>query len=172
MNEVQVSLDDVGRVQLRRAGGDEGVYTLETTEALRAFFQAERDEQLGRWRDPQNPDMVVYPHDDVTITVLDEVDGKRFWWTRGDELDDHQERFPGFDTARAYFAAHPKPEPKPWEDAKEGDCWVLTIGGETSLWRRRESRELFWMDGEVPSGTTLKDATAGHRIWPEGEASE
>ena len=49
MNEVQVSLDDVGRVQLRRAGGDEGVYTLETTEALRAFFQAERDEQRGRW---------------------------------------------------------------------------------------------------------------------------
>ena len=67
MNEVQVSLDDVGRVQLRRAGGDEGVYTLETTEALRAFFQAERDEQLGRWRRHHKPEpssSVVFLHED------------------------------------------------------------------------------------------------------------
>ena len=67
MNEVQVSLDDVGRVQLRRAGGDEGVYTLETTEALRAFFQAERDEQLGRCRRHHKPEpssSVVFLHED------------------------------------------------------------------------------------------------------------
>ena len=67
MNEVQVSLDDVGRVQLRRAGGDEGVYTMETTEALRALFQAERDEQLGQWRrhhEPEPSSSVVFLHED------------------------------------------------------------------------------------------------------------
>ena len=30
-------------------------------EVLRAFFQAERDDALGRWRDPENPNVVVYP---------------------------------------------------------------------------------------------------------------
>ena len=67
MNEVQVSLDEFGRVQLRRAGGDEGVYTLETTEALRAFFQAERDEQLGQCRRHHKPEpssSVVFLHED------------------------------------------------------------------------------------------------------------
>ena len=107
MNEVQVSLDDVGRVQLRRAGGDEGVYTLKTTEALRAFFQAERDTELGRWRDTENPDMVAYrtPEDDDgsgrCILLLDENTGDNHWeW--------EHTASPG--PARRYFEAHPEPE--------------------------------------------------------------
>ena len=28
--------------------------------ALRAFFQEERDTELNRWRDPENPDTVCY----------------------------------------------------------------------------------------------------------------
>ena len=69
MNEVQVSLDDVGRVQLRRAGGDEGVYTLEAfwVQAAREYFQAERDEELGRCRRHHKPEpssSVVFLHED------------------------------------------------------------------------------------------------------------
>lgn len=30
-------------------------------QALREFFEHERDEALGRWRWPENPDCVVYP---------------------------------------------------------------------------------------------------------------
>ena len=81
MNEVHVDLDELGRVRLRRAGEGSGVYTLETTEALRAFFQAERDVELGRWRDTENTDMVAYrsPEDDDgygrCILLLDETTG-------------------------------------------------------------------------------------------------
>ena len=32
----------------------------EEMDELRAHLQAERDEALGRWRDPENPDIVVY----------------------------------------------------------------------------------------------------------------
>ena len=140
---------------------------------LREYFQAERDEELGRWRDPEIPDMVVYPHDDVTITVLDEVDGKRFWWTRGDELDAHQERFPGFDTARAYFAAHPKPEPKPWDTARPDEVWVLTINNYMEEVFRCGERGLYSLKTGNPIGSLLSCShnkiTAGRRIWPEGE---
>ena len=137
---------------------------------LREYFQAERDEQLGRWRDPEIPDMVVYPHDDVTITVLDEVDGKRFWWTRGDELDAHQERFPGFDTARAYFAAHP--EPKPWDAAKPDEVWALTINNDREEVFRCGEKGLYSLKTGNPIGSLLSCShnkiTAGRRIWPEG----
>ena len=140
---------------------------------LREYFQAERDEQLGRWRDPEIPDMVVYPHDDVTITVLDEVDGKRFWWTRGDELDARQERFPGFDTARAYFAAHPNP--KPWDAAQPDEVWALTINNDREEVFRCGEHGLYQLKTGNPIGSLLSCShnkiTAGRRIWPEGAAS-
>ena len=180
MNEVQVSLDDVGRVQLRRAGGDEGVYTLETTEALRAFFQAERDEQLGRWRDPENPNIVVYPIPAMNdqgdgygraVWVLDEAE-----MVSGTVLDDRHSH----SSASRYFAAHPQPqpEPKPWLEAKPGEVWVLTYAGiEETAWvadftwgappRFRQFKNLL-----NPIFTNDKHITAGRRIWPEGEASE
>ena len=130
MNEVQVSLDDVGRVQLRRAGGDEGVYTLETTEALRAFFQAERDDALGRWRDPENPNVVVYPYlnqDDGygrVVWVLDEAE-----MVSGTVLDDRHSH----SSASRYFAAHPQPEPRPpfaaYVDKNGSAVWVTDENG-------------------------------------------
>ena len=46
---VQVTLER-GMLRLRRGNPQaEGLYDQDTTNALRAFFQAERDEQLGRW---------------------------------------------------------------------------------------------------------------------------
>ena len=130
MNEVQVSLDDVGRVQLRRAGGDEGVYTLETTEALRAFFQAERDDALGRWRDTENPNVVVYPclnQDDGygrVVWVLDEAE-----MVSGTVLDDRHSH----SSASRYFAAHPQPEPRPpfaaYVDKNGSAVWVTDENG-------------------------------------------
>ena len=127
MNEVHVDLDELGRVRLRRAGEGFGVYTLETTEALRAFFQAERDDALGRWRDPENPDYVVYPrpdqdyHDGSCVLVLDELSGATW-------LDWERVALPG--PARRYFAAHADVEPrKPWHDAKAGEYWLVTLEG-------------------------------------------
>ena len=166
MNEVHVDLDELGRVRLRRAGEGSGVYTLETTEALRAFFQAERDEQLGWWRDPENPNIVVYrtPEDDDEdgrcVRVLDEHSGE-FW------LGWEHTASPG--PARRYFDAHP--EPKPWHAARP-DCdeiWVLTIHGcEQPVYVTEFGGEPAF---QVPGGETMSLShgaiTAGHRIWPE-----
>ena len=77
--------------------------------ALREYFQAERDEELGRWRDPEEPDYVAYPRPDLDdgdgrcVLVLDELSGA----TRTDW---EQIALPG--PADRYFTAHPLPEPE------------------------------------------------------------
>ena len=171
MNEVHVDLDELGRVRLRRAGEGSGVYTLETTEALRAFFQAERDEELGRWRDPENPNMVVYPHDDVNTTVHDETTGAYLNWSREQAEDDEYSHGFGFATARAYFAAHP--EPKPWDAAQPDEIWVLTINNDREEVFRCGENGLYSLKTGNPLGSLLSCShnkiTAGRRIWPEGE---
>ena len=130
MNKLQVGLDEVGRIHLSRAGYGNGIYTLETTEALRAFFQAERDEQLGRWRDPENPNIVVYPclnQDDGygrVVWVLDEAE-----MVSGTVLDDRHSH----SSASRYFAAHPQPEPRPpfaaYVDKNGSAVWVTDENG-------------------------------------------
>ena len=53
--------------------------------ALRAFFQEERDTELNRWRDPENPDMVCYGISDKThVRVLDECTGMSGFYDRND----------------------------------------------------------------------------------------
>lgn len=102
-----------------------------TQQALREFFQHERDKELGRWRWPENPDYVVYKApagervpDARHVTVSNESNGEAAWLfevgSGGVSGGDSWAR----DAARAYFAAHP--EPKPWHDAKPGEVWVVT----------------------------------------------
>ena len=129
MNKLQVGLDEVGRIHLSRAGYCNGIYTLETTEALRAFFQAERDEELDRWRDTENPDYVVYPGSVSLdwVVVLDESTG-------GTNVVFKQPRKPTKDSdfrlvADRYFATHLDPEPRPWEEAKAGEYWLVILEG-------------------------------------------
>ena len=167
MNKLQVDLDEVGRIHLSRAGYCNGIYTLETTEALRAFFQAEREEQLGWWRDPENPNTVVYPrpdhddHDGRCILLLNETTGDTgYEW----------ERLATSGPGLRYFAAHPQPEPKPWEEAEHEEIWVITANGDTgpalaTTSHRRGTGLAF----QTANGTLLDAAeiTAGRRIWPE-----
>lgn len=171
MNKLQVGLDEVGRIHLSRAGYCNGIYTLETTEALRAFFQAERDEALDRWRDPDNPDMVCYPvvGDLDAVWVVYEGDGSRYHATRTDweRIRPHYVS----ETARRYFAAHPEPEPRPWEEAKPGEVWVLTRWGTAETFLVTGS-EFITADLAVIVDLDDDSITAGRRIWPEGEASE
>ena len=167
MNEVHVDLDEVGRVRLRRAGEGSGVYTLEITEALRAFFQAERDTELDRWRDTGNPDYVVYPGSVNLdwVVVLDESTG-------GTDVVFKQPRKPPKDSAftlvaERYFAAHPDREPhKPWHDAKAGEYWAVTVNGERKLAYGGPQGLYSVADWMVFPNS---DITAGRRIWPEGE---
>ena len=137
-------------------------------EAARAFFQAERDDTLGRWRDPENPDCICYPvaGDPDDIWVVYEGSGLAYMRER------NQAFYAGnrfSEVARRYFAAHP--EPKPWEEAKAGEVWILTRYG---------AEEPFFVTGGEFTSTDLAVATDlddpritdGRRIWPEGEASE
>ena len=89
-NGASVHLDSNGRMTFRR-DSPLCVNTLEAfwVQAAREFFQAERDEELGRWRDPENPNMVAYrtPEDDDgcgrCILLLDENTGDNHWeWER------------------------------------------------------------------------------------------
>ena len=94
-------------------------------EGLRIFFQEKRDRALDRWRDPVNPDMVCYPVDNSTLAdvrVLDERTGASFFYTRDSILD--QKYPPSFETANRYYTSHPIM--RPWEDAKEGEYWLVT----------------------------------------------
>ena len=135
------------------------------TDALREYFQRERDTQLGRWRDPKNPDMVAYrtPEDDDEsgrcILLLDENTGDNHWeW--------EHTASPG--PARRYFDAHPEPKPRPWKEAKPGEVWVLTRWGtaEPSLVTDGE-----FITADLAVIVDLDDPriTDGRRIWPEGE---
>ena len=94
-------------------------------EAVRNFFQKKRDWALGRWRDPMNPDMVCYPVDDSTLAdvrVLDERTGVSQFYARYNILD--QKICESFETATRYYASHPTM--RPWEEAKEGEYWLVT----------------------------------------------
>lgn len=140
-----------------------------TALALREFFQHERDEELGRWRWPENSNVVAWASrrsNEKDVTVLEEETGYVGYFTRADVEDVRSSEGLIRRAARAYFEAHP--ERKPWEDATEGDIWALTFeSGGTSAWVRVE-------EGWVIPGEELRaklhlgfTITAGRRIWPE-----
>ncbi len=127
---VQVTLER-GMLRLLRGNPQaEGLYDPDTTNALRAFFQAERDDALGRWRDTENPNVVVYPclnQDDGygrVVWVLDEAE-----MVSGTVLDDRHSH----SSASRYFAAHPQPEPRPpfaaYVDKNGSAVWVTDENG-------------------------------------------
>ena len=97
----------------------------EVVVGVRNSFQEKRDRALGRWRDPVNPDMVCYPVDDSTLVdlrVLDERTGESFFYARYNIL--NQKFRPSFETAVRYYDSHPIM--RPWEEAKEGEYWLVT----------------------------------------------
>ncbi|WP_420110635.1 hypothetical protein [Pseudactinotalea sp.] len=127
-------------------------------QALREFFQHERDEELGRWRWPESPDYVVYPRDDDTVLVHRESDGLGYVFSR------KMAPYAGFhgDLAPAgvaYFDAHPVR--KPWHDAVEGEVWLITYNG-------TEYPAIFQADRFRDHGGSwdAESITAGRRIWP------
>lgn len=145
--------------------------------ALREFFQHERDEELGRWRWPKNPNVVVYLDGEASrrsVTIVFEETGgvvigmqEKFLATAPDEF--HESRA----AARAYFEAHP--ERKPWEDAKPGDVWLLTIDGIESAYYPSKSLDRAFTPVAPNTGTTAvpmdwPEITTGRRIWTK-EAS-
>lgn len=148
-----------------------------TALALREFFQHERDNSLGRWRWPENPDYVVYPShlwqhpaNLNQVYVTNETNGQGHRAHREDT-----DRLFGFfsEAARAYFDAHP--ERKPWDDAKDGEVWMLRGDDHPD-----EARAYIVVEGRFfsvppkrPVDPGWKPAafastfTSGERFWPE-----
>lgn len=134
------------------------------------FFQAKRDEELGRWRCPVEPDHVVY-ESNGQLRVMRESDGhsnvmSRKWFEEHRMSIFAAEERTFFRVLGIYVEAHP--ERKPWHDAKVGEVWILThVKGETGAFI--VDRDRF----ESPSWSLTLNAesiTDGHRIWSEVES--
>ena len=136
--------------------------------ALREYFQAEQDEQLGRWRDPEIPEWVCYSRrtsPDV-VYVLNEYEGLSYRRERGQAVYPDGE---SSEVAGRYFQAHP--EPKPWNAAQPDEIWVLTINNDREEVFRCGENGLYSLKTGNPLGSLLSCShnkiTAGRRIWPE-----
>ncbi|MDR6868944.1 hypothetical protein J2Y69_003570 [Microbacterium resistens] len=140
-------------------------------QTLREFFQHERDEELGRWRDALEPYYVAYPVDGgETVRIVDERDGTHRWLNRNVESTDTG----AYGAAFRYFEDHP--ERKPWEDAKPGEVWALHIkqfpGEDAYEVFEEPSLRLFFKsltDGSIYWVLSVSIESA-RRIWPEDAA--
>lgn len=181
--EITMDPDREGKVYLvgRRARGDEGQYLdthanagPEGLVALREFFQHERDEALGRWRFPANPDYVVYPPDaddeEQAIRILFEPGGgssdmyTREWLASVVDPD----TWAPAACAKAYFQAHP--ERKPWEDAKPGELWIITLDDNergVSVETFDAGENVFQVPDAESVSLSNPRITGGRKIWPE-----
>ena len=143
----------------------------EEMDGLRGGFQTERDEQLGRWRDPENPDMVCYPVecDPNAVWVVYEGDGRRYHATRtGWEL---TRPHYASEAAGRYFQAHP--DPNPWRAAQPDEVWVLTDGDRSEVFRCGENGLYSLKTGDPISRVfPIITVTAGRRIWPDPNGAE
>lgn len=158
------------RLREKLQAGSYGDFTPAVQDALREFFQHERDEEIGRWRWPENPEYVVYHAKNVNgdHKVMRESDGHGMFWGRdmapaphsSDDLES---------AAHAYFEAHP--EPKPWHEAKPWETWVFTIDGKEQSATLDEDREFRDRSFHTCSWMHVKDdrISAGRRIWPESD---
>ncbi len=143
-----------------------------TALALREFFQHERDEELGRWRWPENPDWVgVEGEEQVgmrTVVLVNERTLERFWINYR-AMDAAPDASIDKHAARAYFEDHP--ERRPWEDAKHGEVWAMTVGEGpemvTYVDRQTTSFPRFIDPADDMSYGPKSGFTAGRRIWPE-----
>lgn len=186
-NGVSVSVNEHGDIYLRGAGAPADDWEFDCNIAgalaLREFFQHERDEELGRWRWPENPDYVVYLRNDGQACVFNEATGVTVYRFRGEhehleELrrQSGEEVMPHTHAARAYFEAHP--ERKPWHAPDAGDHWALHIAhgmalsGDEHLYKyTRWGSQGRWGFVPIDGGSVLDPTdptiTAGRRIWPE-----
>lgn len=135
------------------------------------FFQAKRDAELGRWRDPVEPDYVCYPvGDGETVRVVGERSGISSWLNRKVEATDTG----AHGVAYRFFETHP--EATLWDDAKVGEIWAVTAFGlerpcrviEANLSTEREGGIAFLPIDELGARwfRPSQSVTAARRIYP------
>lgn len=137
--------------------------------ALIETLDAERDEELGRWRYPEDHEWIVYPDGEDQLGNRHVI---TFWEKNGRRDSVYEDAIPGTVwgiVARAYFEAHP--ERKPWEDAKHGEVWLIAVGGDAELPmvvdRETTSFPRFMEPIGAMSYGPQAGITAARRIYPE-----
>lgn len=173
-NGVEVWLNRAGVVCAEVLKGDDRVWT----EAVREFFLHERDQELGRWRDPQEPDWVAYAGAEGAeegLIVARESTGESHRYFRADddlEKQEHSWESPFARTARRFYRSHPVP--KPWHDAEPGEVWELTYRSPSQ--REVANRVMTCVDdgGNISFFNQYRLHTvhytgieSARRIWPE-----
>lgn len=150
---------------------DLGKYTVE---ALREYFQAENDSDLGWWRDPETPGYIVRADPVIPrqVAVLHERSWQLFRVSER-ELSERvlpsERQMAAQRAARTYFEAHP--ERKPWEDAKDGEIWVVNETSVAIVRRCADGVEAYFesVNQGNPWGHAARHAKSARRIWPEGD---
>ena len=132
-------------------------------DALREYFLAERDKELGRWRDPEYPNIFVRvgsgPGDWVGV-VKDDENGLAYGQFH---RDDNKTLDPMSIVAKRYFDAHP--EKKPWHDARAGEVWKFEfMSGDSVL----QFDGTYWMHSDGYAHDVYR-AVSATRIWPEAK---
>jgi len=135
-------------------------------DALREFFQHEKDEHLGRWRSSADPRWTAVRRDKFAyFQCEDGIRSFNIHLDREATLNAWNDDLRAI--AREYIAAHP--EPKPWHDAKPGEVWLLNID------HKNAANEVAWQVATSTEFSRLGLAinkrderiTAARRIWPE-----
>lgn len=135
--------------------------------ALAEFFQHERDEELGRWRWPENPDYVVYARATGLLALNEQTGNSKFHDIRVNRITGRKGGSVLDQALTAYFEAHH--EPKPWHDAKPGEVWALSVEGEEIACIVTPSGPDFEPVAHPVWATVARGSdriTSGRRIWP------
>ncbi|MEW1705928.1 hypothetical protein AB0230_01695 [Microbacterium sp. NPDC089190] len=152
-----------------------------TEVSLVDHYRSKDDERLGRWRWPEYPGYVVYPHTvDLRpssargrgVTVLDEALPRLYtvWEGRAEEFahlrKDSGNQMMARHAAEAYFEAHPAPKPA-WHDAKPGEVWELSFLPDTLDTAAYVAGD--WLFVGQGHGVPKVDSRieSARRIWPE-----
>ena len=137
-------------------------------EAAAEFFEHEKDVELGRWRDPEILDWVVYPidvHGDVRkIGVMNELDRRTFIIRENESITGASFR----EVAGRWFDAHTAPPP--WHNAKPGEVWLVTYRGTEDPYRVTDYGTLYSRGAEL----SLHDEyiEGARLIWSPEEADD
>lgn len=136
-------------------------------QALREFFQHERDEERGLWRSPTDPSWTTVRRN-TTIYFQNEDHERNFWFIVGNDATLKPWSGDLQAVAREYLEAHP--ERKPWHSAKPGEIWVLTIDDSEQVVSAVQQYEKDFNPISHPIYATFANGsehiTDARRIWP------
>ena len=144
-------------------------------EALREYFQAKRDEELGRWRDPEYPDYVVYKSHifgEGTVPVTPDNTYKESYIYSFEEATRKANNNIPARVALNYLAAHPKPAPKSWHNVDKYEVWELKIDHDSDYLIGVSTGEGIFFNPAMQEYIDQSEVIDARRIHPKEDQGE